>query len=122
MRITIEQTGSDDDMRQQRCCLCPGRFYLGPASCLAYSEDGLICWGEVCPRCIAGGPEEIQRQLDMRARWARWKAEQETEAAEEGVEDCPTIDELLAAEAFYERARFRSAKEYDDSLNGGEFE
>ena len=113
MRLYIEQTESIEDLGEQRCCLCRGRFYLGPASCLASSDNGLIVWGEVCPRCIADGPEEIQRQLDSRAKWARWKAEQETEAAAEGVGDCPTVDELLAAEVLYEHPIYENPGDRD---------
>jgi hypothetical protein len=56
----------------------------------------------------------------MKARWARWTAEQETQAADEGVEDCPTLDEVLAAEAFYGRAMFETGEEFDDALRRGE--
>ncbi len=120
MRITLNQTGSNDDMQEQHCCICSGRFYLGPATCFAYSDNGRCLWGEVCPRCIAGGPEEIQRRLDMKARWARLTAEQEEQAADEGVEDCPTLDEVLAAETFYGRPMFKTGEEYEDALRRGE--
>lgn len=105
---------------EQRCCICRGRFHLGPVSCFAYQDDGRVLWGEVCPRCIAGGPGEIQDQLDRKARWARLGAEQDEQAADEGVEDCPTIDEVLAAEAFYERPTFETSQEYDDALRASE--
>jgi hypothetical protein len=47
-------------------------------------------------------------------------AEQEEQAANEGVEDCPTLDEVLAAEAFYERPMFETGEEYEDALRRGE--
>jgi len=125
MRITIHQTGSDADLREQRCCVCRQRFYLGPASCLLFSgcDSGRgkeVLWGEVCPACIEGGPDHIQGWLDGRARWSRMIAEQETEAAEEGITDCPTLDEVLAAESYYERPMFRTGQEYEDALSRGE--
>jgi hypothetical protein len=56
----------------------------------------------------------------MKARWARWTAEQEEQAANEGIEDCPTLDEVLAAEAFYGQPMFKTGEEFDDALRRGE--
>lgn len=122
MRITLQQTGSDADLGDGQCCICKPEFYLGPATCWAISEKSNILWGEVCPACIEGGPEKIQRWLDVNAWGKRISAEQATEAAEEGITDCPTLDEVLAAEAFYERPMFRTAEEYDDALSRGEID
>ena len=47
-------------------------------------------------------------------------AKQQTLAAEEGITDCPTLDEILAAEAFYERPMFRTPEEYDAALSRGQ--
>lgn len=47
-------------------------------------------------------------------------AEQQTVAADEGITDCPTLDEVLAAETFYERPMFRTAQEFDDAVAKGE--
>jgi len=47
-------------------------------------------------------------------------AAQKTQAAEEGITDCPTLDEVLAAESFYERPMFRTPEEYDAAISRGE--
>jgi hypothetical protein len=120
MRITLQQTGSKDDLGKAGCCLCHRDFYLGPVTCWAISERSNILWGEVCPACIEHGPEHIQRRLDMAALGAQVDAQQRTETAEEGVTDCPTLDQVLAAEAFYERPRFETSKEYEEALDRGE--
>lgn len=41
-------------------------------------------------------------------------------AAEEGIIDCPTIEEVLAAEAFYERPMFETGEEYMEALGRGD--
>ncbi len=101
MRITLHQTGSDADLGEQGCCICKQRFHLGPASCLAFSGPAPeVLWGEVCPACIERGQDYIQATLDWKAGWTRMAAQQQTVAAEEGISDCPTLDEVLAADAF----------------------
>lgn len=122
MRIKLQQTGSDVDLGELRCCICRRGFYLGPVTCWAISEGSKVLWGEVCPACIEEGPERMQHRLEMRAWLARETAEQNTEAAEEGISDVPTLDELLAAETFYERPMFRTPQEFEDALSRGEID
>lgn len=124
MRITVHQTGSDADLGEQHCCICGQRFHLGPVSCLAFSGPapggGEVLWGEVCSACVQGGPDYIQERLDSKAWSARMSAAQKTEAAEEGISDCPTLEEVLVAESFYERPMFRTPEEYDRAISRGE--
>lgn len=120
MRITLQQTGSNEDLGRARCCLCHRNFHLGPVTCCAISEESNILWGEVCPSCIERGPRHIQRRLDLEAMWAQGDAHQRTETAEEGVTDCPTLDEVLAAESFYEQPMYKTGQEYEDALSRGE--
>lgn len=122
MIITLQQTGIADDVGEQHCCICRRRFHMGTAMCWAISEGDNVLWGQVCPACIERGPEHIQGTFEHDAWWARIIAEQKTSAAEEGISDCPTLDELLAAEAFYERAAYDTADEYMDALERGEIE
>lgn len=122
MKITLQQTGSKDDLGELRCCICRRPFHLGPATCWAISEKSNILWGEVCPACLEDGPECIQERLDSKAQWRRVAAQQETEAAEEGISECPTLEEFLVAETFYERPRFETGGEYDQALARGEIE
>jgi len=121
MRITVHQTGSDADLGEQHCCICRQRFHLGPVCCLAFSGPAPeVLWGEVCSACVQGGPDYIQRWLDSNAWFARMSAAQKTEAAEEGISDCPTLEEVLVAESFYERPMFRTPEEYDAAISRGE--
>lgn len=120
MRITLQQTGSKDDMGKLQCCICSQFFYLGPVTCWALAEVSNIHWGDVCPVCIQRGAEYIQRRLDHEAWSARMEADQAEKAAAEGIADCPTVDEFLAAEAFYERPMFESGEEYVEALERGE--
>lgn len=122
MRIELRQTGSNDDLGEQQCCICRGRFYLGAATCFAISERSNILWGEVCPACIERGPEYIQCVFDRKACWSRMSARIDTETAEEGVSDCPTLDEILTAEAFYERPMFETGEEFGRALARGEID
>ncbi len=118
MRITLQQTGSKDDLGEAQCCICRQRFHLGPASCLAISEKSNILMGEVCPACVEAGASLIEERLELRARWSVLAAHQDAEIAEEGITDCPTLDELLAAESFYGTPMFETHQEFDDALRG----
>jgi hypothetical protein len=60
--------------------------------------------GEVCPVCLEGGASHIEAKLDERARLSRVIAEQDERIASEGVEDLPSVDEVLLAERFYGEA------------------
>jgi hypothetical protein len=119
VRITLQQTGSKDDLGQARCCICPRRFYLGPATCFAISEKNILM-GEVCPSCVERGAAYIEDQLEAKARWSALIAEQAAEIAEEGITDCPALDEFLAAESFYGVPMFETGQEYEDALCRGE--
>lgn len=121
MRITLQQTGIAGDIGEMECCICRRSFYLGTAMCWAIDESNVL-WGHVCPACIERGPEHIQKECEFRAWSLRMQAEQATKSAEEGISDCPTLDELLAAETFYERAMFETTEEYMDALERGEIE
>jgi hypothetical protein len=121
MRITLQQTASRDDLGALRCCICRCTFHLGPATCWAIDESNVL-WGEVCPSCIERGPEHIEFVLKHHAWWARIIAEQETSAAEEGITDCPTLDEILVAESYYERPMFETGAEYMAALERGEID
>jgi hypothetical protein len=122
VRITLQQTGSKDDLGQAQCCICRQRFHLGPASCLAISEKSNILMGEVCPACVEGGAGHIEEHLELRARWSVLAARQNREIADEGITDCPTLDELLAAESFYGTPMFETHEEFDAALRRGEIE
>jgi hypothetical protein len=121
MRITLQQTGIQGDVGEQKCCICRRRFHLGPAMCQAVDESNVL-YGNVCPACVEQGPEHIRGELQYHAWWTRVIAEQETAAANEEVTDCPTLDELLAAETFYERAMYETCEEYDAALRRGEID
>jgi len=75
-------------------------FYLGEATAWAITEDNTLL-GEVCPACLEGGASYIEAKLEERARLSRVIAEQDERIAEEGVEDLPSVDELLMAETYY---------------------
>jgi len=119
VRITLQQTGSKDDMEQQSCCICASHFQLGPASCLAITETGILM-GEVCPACVEAGARHIEGWMERRARWTAFGARQDAQIADEGVTDCPTVDELLAAESFYGGPMFETHEEFDDAVRRGE--
>lgn len=120
MRIVLTQTGSKDDLGPVTCCFRRRRFPLGPATCWALSEKSNILMGEVCPACVEGGASGMEDRLERRAMWSALGAQQDAEIAEEGITDCPTVDELLAAEHFYGVPMFETAKEYDDAVGRGD--
>ena len=94
MRIELETV--PEELRSThpvRCAICDGCFFFGPAIANAYDDDG-ISRGEVCPTCLAGGPEGIVERLRSRAWWYAKIAEDLEEAADEGVESVPTLEEL----------------------------
>jgi hypothetical protein len=62
-------------------------------------DNALI--GEVCPACLEGGAAHIEAKLEERARLSRVIAEQDEQNASEGVEDLPSVDDLLVAETYY---------------------
>jgi hypothetical protein len=48
-----------------------------------------------------GGAPHIEAKLKEQARLSRVIAEQNERFASEGIEDLPSVDELLVAETFY---------------------
>jgi hypothetical protein len=122
MRLTLHQTGSNDDLGEDACAICSSGFYLGPVTCFAITERSRILLGAVCPACLEAGSSYIQERLHAKARWSRLASEIDTDIAEEGVSDIPTLDELLAAEAYYERPMFETWEEYDEAVRRGEIE
>jgi hypothetical protein len=87
--------------------------------CWAVSEKNVLL-GEVCPACLKAGPEAMERRLKLRAVVAEQAAEEKRGIADEGVSDCPTLDELWAAEAFYGKAMFETAREHEEAPTRGE--
>ena len=73
---------------------------MGEATAWAISNANTLI-GEVCPACLESGAPHIEAKLDERARLSRVIAEQDEQIASEGVEDVPSVDELLVAETFY---------------------
>ncbi len=80
------------------CFLCNRRFVVGAAMARAYSDDGEIDCGEVCPDCLQSGAEGITARLEANARWTREAAEEDEMLAEEGLGEVPSLDELRMME------------------------
>jgi hypothetical protein len=80
-----------------KCGICELPFESGPAVAHAYCDDG-VDYREVCPRCLAGGPEGIVETFRRRAVFYREAAETYEELACEGVHDMPTLEELSLME------------------------
>jgi hypothetical protein len=122
MWITLHQTGSNDDLGESVCATCEQRFYLGAVSSSAITERRGMLLGQVCLACLAAGSEYIEKSLDNKALWCKLASEEASEIAEEGVSDVPTLDEVLAAEAYYERPMFETWEEYDEAVGRGEID
>lgn len=100
MRVRIARTREDQKPGQRDCAICRDVFWLGEATAWAITDANTLI-GEVCPACLEGGASHIEAKLDERARLSRVIAEQDEQIASEGVEDVPSVDELLVAETFY---------------------
>jgi hypothetical protein len=100
LRVEISRTRDDQEPGERDCAICRDVFRLGEATAWAIS-DGNVLLGEVCWVCLEAGAEHIQEKLDKRARLSRAIAEQDERIAAEGVEDPPSVDEVLVAESFY---------------------
>jgi hypothetical protein len=100
MQIRIARTREDQEPGQRDCAICRDVFWLGEATAWAITDDSTLI-GEVCPACLEGGASHIEAKLEERARLSRVIAEQDERFASESVEDVPSVDELLVAEAFY---------------------
>jgi hypothetical protein len=119
MRIALERTLIADDVGEHRCSVCRRKFWLGAASALAVS-DGDVLLGETCPACLEGGAEHMQAELETRARWSRWIAEQDERLAGEGFDEPPTVEEFLLLETVYGTPRYRDCEEAEAALAEGE--
>lgn len=102
MRIEISRTRDDQPPGERGCAICRDVFYLGEATAWAISDANVLL-GEVCPACLERGAEYIEDKLENRARLSRAIADEDERIAGEGVEDLPSVDQLLAAEVFYRR-------------------
>lgn len=85
---------------EEECSICLDRFYLGEVSPVLVSDCETEV-GEVCYACIHAGEDHIQGTLERRAEFSRLIADEDERIAAEGVEDLPSVDELLAVESFY---------------------
>jgi hypothetical protein len=100
MQVRIARTREDQEPGERDCAICRNVFWLGEATAWAITQDNTLI-GEVCPACLEGGAPHIEAKLEERARLSRVIAEQDERIASEGVEDVPSVDELLVAETFY---------------------
>jgi hypothetical protein len=94
MRIELETL--PEDLRSHHpvnCGICDGAFYLGPVIAHAYCDDG-VDWREVCPTCLAGGPDGMVETLRRWAAFYAQVAEDYAEVAAEGFDDVPTLREM----------------------------
>jgi hypothetical protein len=100
MRIELMCTREWMEPGEAKCEICWQSFYLGEVSPVAVSDAGIEL-GEVCWACVEAGPERMQDRLDAWAKIERETADEAERIAAEGVDDFPTVDELLVAESFY---------------------
>src|SRR5215208_3423904 len=100
MRVRIARTREDQEPGERDCAICRDVFWLGEATAWAITDANALI-GEVCPACLEGGAAHIEAKLDERARLSRVIAEQDEQNASEGVEDLPSVDDLLVAETYY---------------------
>jgi hypothetical protein len=70
---------------------------VGAVLANAYSNDGRLDFGAVCPKCLAGGPEEMAEQLEAQAEYTREEADQVEMVAREEI-TAPTIEHLKQLE------------------------
>src|SRR5829696_371666 len=100
MQTRIARTREDQKPGERDCGICRDVFWLGEATAWAITDDNTLI-EEVCPACLERGASHIEAKLEERARLSRVIAEQDERIASEGVEDVPSVDELLVAETFY---------------------
>ena len=107
-------------MGEQHCAICRKDFWLGPVTAFAIS-DGRVLLGETCPRCLEGGVEKMQAELDRNARTSRAQAIEDERYATEGfVEDVPSLEEYKMLERVYRTPLYGTAQEAARALaNGG---
>jgi hypothetical protein len=70
---------------------------VGAVLANAYSNDGWLDFGPVCPKCLEGGPEEIAEQLEAQAEYRRWEADEVETVAREDIR-APAIEHLRQLE------------------------
>jgi hypothetical protein len=100
MRVRIARTREDQEPGERDCAICRDVFWLGEATAWAITDANALI-GEVCTACLEGGAAHIEAKLEERARLSRVIAEQDEQNASEGVEDLPSVDDLLVAETYY---------------------
>ncbi len=120
MKIVLKRTLCVDDIGEQRCAICRRDFYLGPATAFAISDDGLVL-GEVCPRCLEGGVEKMQAELDSNAHISRAQAIEDQRYADEGFAgEAPSLAEYKMLERVFRTPLYKSPEDADRALvNGG---
>ncbi len=72
--------------------------------------------GGVCLACLEAGPKHIEEWIKERALNARIAAEELERAADELVEDCPSVEEFLAMEQAIGEPRYASFGEADRAM------
>jgi hypothetical protein len=76
-----------------KCLFCWGGFVAAGALANAFSDDGEIFAGHVCPGCIAHGEVWLERRLESNARFSREMADEEEELSLEGISEMPSLEE-----------------------------
>jgi hypothetical protein len=91
VRIVLKRTLSADDLGEGPCSICKRKFCLGPVTAWAISDSEILL-GEICPACLEGGTERMERELRWRAYWSRQTADQDERLAAEGFAmSCPRL-------------------------------
>jgi hypothetical protein len=94
MRIELETIESRYRLGHMlRCYFCWGRFPEGAAVANAFTDDGQMFCGHVCPECVGRGEEWLERRLEWNARFSREIAEEDEELSREGISEVPTLEE-----------------------------
>lgn len=76
MKITLEVLEEHNRSNPLvECYPCGRRFVVGSVVALRFSNDDSPHMGEVCPKCLAAGPEEMREDLECRAEWTRQEAD-----------------------------------------------
>jgi hypothetical protein len=75
------------------CYFCWRRFPEGAAVANAFSDDGEMFCGHVCPECIGRGEEWLERCQASNAEFARDTADEEEAMRLESISEIPTLEE-----------------------------
>ena len=73
------------------CFVCERRFVPQNVLAALRGDAGMVC-GDVCPRCLASGPEAMRQRLEVALSWARVIVEDYEELLAEDLE-APTLTE-----------------------------